>query len=78
MNCEKIQDAMFDALAGTPLDIPAEEVRHHVEMCWDCHSAIPEVAEDWVAINRAMMPEPTEDFWRRIDERVLSLAQGHP
>lgn len=73
--CPEIQDALFAALAGGPLKMPAEEVELHVKTCHHCRLEAPKTAREWVSINQALMPEPTEEFWKRLDARILGICK---
>ena len=72
MDCERYQEAIFDALRGVEAEILDREIRGHLETCASCRQAMPGVAEELVAINHALVPEPTEEGWKAIDARVLA------
>jgi len=76
MDCAKIQDAIFAVLAGGIPEIPLGQVRSHLQTCALCQAAAPDLATDWVTINQALMPEPTQEFWKGIDDRILGIVKA--
>ena len=75
MDCEKIQDGMMAVLAGGTPEVSVEKIRNHLESCDRCEIAMGEIAENWVTMNRALMPEPTEEFWKEIEPYILAIPK---
>jgi hypothetical protein len=78
MDCDRVQEAILDVLAGVRSDIAVESVRDHLDGCDRCRALTPETARIWVTVNQALLPEPTEEFWKKIGESVFGEARRVP
>ncbi len=70
MDCRKVKERLLEYLeGGLPLR-ERREIREHLRVCKECNREIESLKRLFSILDREDIPEPEEEFWRRLPERV--------